>query len=297
MEDKQRYKDYLKDKREISLPQLQKDFSCGYADALALMRGFRDLKWVGAQTDGLFSVTNAKYLNPIELDENECDDYASFLDEEDMEALEMFADRENVHPGKLQMFRMRNKDVVDMLLLNDLLHEFEGDLFLSVTRSSLESIKRRFRADFELVSNIAHPILAAAIENHADVDDLLSLPFMPDECAKYIMTTMAIYKRTGSLPAMSKPREGKKDNSLEYAIIESFLSKCCFRTKKQYENEALRNLERIAHSDLCPENYKIAAKAAAEEIINELTIGNIQELQKIIREYAEQDDDDDDDDD
>ena len=290
-----------------------------------MLENLQECKWVGKSLNGLFYDVNSKFIFQKKLTSSEgakiWDDLTkaeldllknlklNVNDENEWDANENFDyyTTQRIHEEDLN-------EELEHLVSMGLVHVFEDVVFLSVTNKSVDFINNAIYDEMDddlVISYIAYPMLLSVIENKGNERTVIDLPFVPKACKKYVVDGLLDYTLSGTMPEKmledldddeldfffnesnrhAKPNGGKF-NTLKFEIVEAFLGAVNFKTKAQYVSEAKHNAETITGSNLCSVAFKAAAKAAVEEI-EDLTLSNIKEIQKIIKNSREDDNKDD----
>lgn len=321
------YANFLEGRERVSLPEIQLAFECGYARAKQIIRDLQIAKWVSGTVEGLYYAVNSKFIFRRKLKAAEC---SAIWDDLEKSDLDLLGDLRDDFEGEIDedgdyddddgsvytLEKIHDKELeeeLEHLMGHGLVHLFDDEVFLSITKESANRINDSIFMDDDddniSISYIAHPMLIAIIKNNARESEVIALPFVPRSCQKYVADGLRRYRRDGIFPPKllndvdddeldfffnedsktTTPTTGKM-NVLKYEIMEAFIGACSFRTKTQYINEAERNVALIRESSICSVAFKKASEDALKDI-KSLTLSNIKEIRKIIKETESFDDD------
>lgn len=281
--------EYLKGKEEISLPDLQLDLGVSYREVIAAHRKLSENGYLSERIEGIRVRVNSLYVTPGELGEDDiraCVEAFDWCELSLLRDIEEFFDKDNC--AQCEFENLSKNDGIELLIRHKIVHEFEGKHYPSITPSSYERLKDALRAvldnDFDLGAAIGYPLFMCWTVDPKKACDIMSLPFIPEECRDYVDAKVHVYEQTRRMPK-SPNYKIKNKNIIKFEIIESFIDRCYFKTKDEYDSEAKKTLELIKRSDIFPDIIIMIMEQATKEIIEELTLTNIMEIRKIIGKF------------
>lgn len=287
--------EYLKGKEEISLPDLQADLGMSYRELISTHQMLSRRGYVSEKIDGIRVKVNSRYVSPIEFGDDDIREFLGNLQTDELYMLRridgIFTDEDDVP----EFENLSSCNGIECLIKLNVVHEFEGKHYPSITKSAYERIKKMIRYgldDDDDYSNtaaaIGYPILMRWIEDSDTAYEIMSLPYIPEEARDYVQEKLDVYELTGKLPM---PPKEERTRLLKYEIIESFIDQCFFFTKAEYNVEAKQTLEMIKKCDIFSDGVISAMERATEEIVDDLTLGNIFEIRKLNGKFGIPDDD------
>ena len=275
---------YLKGKEEISLPDLQLDLEMSYKEMLRTHEELSEIGYLSERIDGIRVKVNSLYVSPLELGEDEISECVCEFTLEEfslLQYLEDLFDRES----DVTFENLSYKDGLDQLIRHKIIHEFEEKHYPSVTKDSYDRLNRALRSMIDDAADtgaaIGYPLFMCWTADPEKACELISLPYITEESQEYVDAKINAYKLTKRIP--KKPDyDINNKNLLKFEIIESFIGRCTFRTKKEYDTEAEKTLELIKKSDVFPDVIIQVMENATKEIVEELSFKNIMEIRKIL---------------
>lgn len=277
---------YLQGKESISVPELQKEFACGYGEAKTMIDRLIETYWIENKVEGVYYPLHTQRLNPKTLTAEECQDLWEALSDKELALLGQLLKQEQ-EPDKANFSRFNEKiyeEELHALIEQGLVHGFAEKYFLSVTEETVEQIKEagEERPENPMLAEVAYPILVSCIVRPEEELEITENLFLPQSCKQYIYDGLARFRTQQKKPKKLQCEDKLNRNTMRYEAIEAFLSNCKFQTKEEYEAEAERQCEMLRNSSHCPTIYKRAVEDACREIIEELTLSNIKEIQRIL---------------
>lgn len=277
---------YLQGKESISVPELQKEFACGYKQAKAMIDWFVETYWIEDKVEGVSYPLHTKRLNPKTLTAEECQDLWEALSDKELALLGQVLKQEQ-EPDKADFSRFNQKiyeEELHTLIEQGLVHVFAEKYFLSVTEETVKQIREaeEERPEDPMLAEVAYPILISCVARKEENLEIAENLFLSKCCKQYIYEGLIRFRTEGKRPKRLKRVENPNKNTMRYEAIEAFLSNCKFQTKEEYEEEAERQCRMLQNSNHCPSVYKKAVEEACREIIEELTLSNIKEIQRIL---------------
>ena len=297
---RERYVKYLKDKKEVSTPMIQRDMNLKYLPAREIIFDMQGMSLISQNFAGISYKVNTGLASPKVLDSDELVDAAEYLDETRLSLLEKILRRETVwQSDNLEPIDETEDgygDLIDEMIEKGYVHRFDSRLFVSVSRDSIEVIKtgKRVLDRDKTIAHIGYPILKYCIDHEEEPDQrLLECSFMPENCRKYIERGYRMYKENGRIPKnIVVPRLDPEDRSLKTEILTAFLAQYTANTLFLYTNESRRALRTVSMSRACSESYQEACATVSKEICS-MSLEKIKELKQIAQSYCQPDGEDD----
>lgn len=277
--------DMLNKKKYVSVPDLQAELQCDYTNAKKYIQDLIEKGIISETPAGIYYTINTCSLHPRTLTEDETEMYYTVLSHDEFTLLDKL--KTNGRMKVSDFSKLVNNPECDLsyVLHYELIHEFNGWYYLSITEESAEALLccSVLEAEDELVAYVAQPLLSYCIDNQKDPADILRSDFLSASCKEYIEKGYDNFKRRKiKSPVPKRKPRMKNKNIIKFEIIEAFISAFDFNTKQAYEDEANRQLAAIEAEPAYPDIFKTASRDAVNEICNELTYGNIREIRRII---------------
>lgn len=284
-------REYLQGKERISIPELQKAFACGYGEAKAMVNRLIETYWIENKVEDVYYPLHVQRLNPKTLPAEECQNLWDTLSDKELALLGQLL-RQEQEPDTANYSRFHGKlyeEELQSLIKQGLVHSFAEKYFLSVTEETVNQIKEagEERPEDPMLAEVAYPILISCLARQEDELEITENLFLPKTCKQYIYDGLARFRVHQKKPKKLQSADDFNRNTLRYEAIEAFLSNCKFQTKEEYEEEAERQCAMLRSSRHCPGAYKRAVEEACREIIEELTLSNIKEIQRILADTRE----------
>lgn len=291
---RKRFLEYLKDKNTVSTPMIQRDMNLKYIPAREIIEELQGMSFISQNYVGITYDVNTRLVNARVLDREELEEAALYLDDIRLTFLDKVIRREDTIFAK-DLEPIDEDDSVYSVFIEEMLehgyiHRFDGRLFVSVSRESIEVIKtgKKVLNRDKTIAHIGYPILKYCIDHDEEPDSrLMDSPFMPKNCRKYIECGYRMYKEDGRIPKkLVVPRLDSEDKSLKSEIISAFLSQCKATTQFNYFFEAKKAHRFIFMSPACSEDYKNASMEAGKDI-GAMSFDKIKELKEMVKSYCD----------
>lgn len=287
------YKRFLSQRDRVSVPEIQREFSYTYKQARETFAHFQRLHLVSKALDGVYGAVNVKTLKPRCIPTAKLQEFAGRLTAEDVEylsSLEVAAAGEDDRKLVFSIPRPVPQALFDL----ELIHRFDGEVYLSVTPGTVQRIRKSVKLvpAVKVADMIYLPILHKAIRDGFRVSEFLENEFLPADCRHELMRGYHHYRMGNKMPPPAPEIPDSAAPALKYEFLEAFLRRNDLETKEEYVKRAKAQYETFRLSPLTPATLCYAVHEAVEELEG-MTLKQIREVRDILVPQLEDVDDDD----